>query len=57
MCVPTYVGSLVMEHPGASASPIQGKPIIYGSVHGAVGKLIIHVHVLLSWVYTASKLG
>jgi DNA damage-binding protein 1 len=30
-------GSLVMEHPGASASPIQGKPIIYGSVHGAVG--------------------
>jgi DNA damage-binding protein 1 len=30
-------GSLVMEHPGASPSPIQGKPIIYGSVHGAVG--------------------
>ncbi|CAI8053753.1 DNA damage-binding protein 1 [Geodia barretti] len=33
-------GSLVMEHPGASPSPIQGKPIIYGSVHGAVGLVV-----------------
>lgn len=30
-------GSLVMEHLGSSPSPIQGKPILYGSVHGAVG--------------------
>jgi DNA damage-binding protein 1 len=29
-----------MEHPGASPSPIQGKPIIYGSVHGAVGLVV-----------------
>ena len=27
-----------MEHPGASPSPIQGKPILYGTVHGAVGE-------------------
>ena len=30
-------GSLVMEHPAASSSPFQGKPVIFGSVHGAVG--------------------
>ena len=32
-----FAGSLVTEHPGTSPSPIQGKPILYGSVHGAVG--------------------
>ena len=37
------VGSLVMEHLGSSPSPIQGKPILYGSVHGAVG-MCIHVY-------------
>ena len=30
-------GSLVMEHPGASPSPIIGKPILYGGVHGTIG--------------------
>jgi len=32
-------GSLVMEHPGSSPSPIQGKPLLYGTVHGAIGRL------------------
>ena len=36
VCV-CFAGSLVTEHPGTSPSPIQGKPILYGSVHGAVG--------------------
>ena len=31
-------GSLVMEHPGSSPSPIQGKPLLYGTVHGAIGR-------------------
>ena len=30
-------GSLVMEHPGSSPSPIQGRPLLYGTVHGAIG--------------------
>lgn len=28
-----------MEHPGGSPFPIHGKPILYGTVHGAVGKM------------------
>ena len=27
-----------MEHPGAAPSPIQGKPLLYGTVHGAIGE-------------------
>lgn len=30
-------GSLVMEHPGLSATPILGKPIIFGTVFGSIG--------------------
>lgn len=30
-------GSLVMEHPGSSASLLQGKPLLFGTVHGAIG--------------------
>ena len=41
-----------MEHPGASPSPIQGKPIIYGTVHGAVGK-----HNALGLVYLPNVLS
>ena len=47
-CIYVYVyvfaGSLVTEHPGTSPSPIQGKPILYGSVHGAVG-IATHTYV------------
>ncbi|XP_064399977.1 DNA damage-binding protein 1-like isoform X3 [Halichondria panicea] len=35
-------GSLVMEHPGSGPSPIQGKPLLFGTVHGAIG-LIGHL--------------
>ena len=31
------IGSLVMEHPGLSATPILGKPIIFGTVFGSIG--------------------
>lgn len=31
-------GSFVMDHPGAGASSLlQGKPILFGTVHGAIG--------------------
>ncbi len=26
-----------MEHPGSGPSPIQGKPLLFGTVHGAIG--------------------
>ncbi len=31
------VGSLVMDHPGSGPSPILGKPLLFGTVHGAIG--------------------
>ena len=39
-----------MDHPGSSLSPFQGKPLLYGTVTGAIGKRIVainsrHVHV------------
>ena len=37
-------GSLVMEHPGSSPSPIQGKPLLYGTVHGAIGMSAIALY-------------
>ena len=33
----SLTGSLVMEHPGLSATPILGKPIIFGTVFGSIG--------------------
>ena len=45
LCV---IGSLVMEHLGSSPSPIQGKPILYGSVHGAVGTYMYIVCVYMN---------
>ena len=30
-------GSLVMEHPGSTPSLFQAKPLLYGTVHGAIG--------------------
>ena len=33
----SLTGSLVMEHPGLSAMPILGKPIIFGTVFGSIG--------------------
>ena len=26
-----------MEHPGSGPSPIQGKPLLFGTVHGSIG--------------------
>ena len=37
-------GSLVMEHPGSSPSPIQGKTLLYGTVHGAIGMSAIALY-------------
>ena len=34
----TPTGSLVMEHPGLTTTPILGKPVIFGTVFGAIGK-------------------
>jgi DNA damage-binding protein 1 len=30
-------GSFVMDHPGISSTLLQGKPLLYGTVHGAIG--------------------
>ena len=27
-----------MDHPGSSQSVLQGKPILFGTVHGAIGR-------------------
>ena len=48
-----YPGSLVMEHPGSGPAPIQGKPLLYGTVHGSIGlicQLSVETFTLLSKV-------
>ena len=39
----SLTGSLVMEHPGLSATPILGKPIIFGTVFGSIGQCLCTV--------------
>lgn len=44
-------GSLVMEHPGSTPSLFQAKPLLYGTVHGAIGligQLLPETYALLS---------
>ncbi len=37
------LGSLVMDHPGSTPAIIQGKPLLFGTVHGAIGSRFLHV--------------
>ena len=33
-----------MDHPGSTPSLLQGKPILFGTVHGAIGKPHPHLY-------------
>ena len=39
-----YLGSFVMDHPGANPSLLQGKPLLFGTVHGAIGTFYLLVY-------------
>ena len=46
-----------MDHPGSSASVLQGKPLLYGTVHGAIGIHYTTTVLLLMYMLLLGLIG